>query len=371
MRARAIRVALVTSLLFVASAPAVAGGFGVQSGVAQTQQVEPDAVVMHVALRPDGDARWEVAYRIRLDDDNATQAFKSLRDDVRANRTTFTERFATGMRRTARSAENATGREMAVRNVTVETERQFLPQEYGVVTYRFAWTNFAAVDGETVRAGDAISGLYIDSGTSLRVSWPERYGLAATPDPEPAETKTDEVLWVGPLSFDDGEPAVVVEPTPAAASTTSTTSTPGPTTTTPGGSGGGGPSPALLAAAAVVLAVLVGGGYWLTTRGGDGDGDAEAESVDSAGSDGGDGDANAGADGDEGPPAELLSNEERVLKLLEDNGGRMKQQEIASELDWTDAKTSQVVGTLRDDDEIETFRLGRENVVTLPEESLK
>jgi uncharacterized membrane protein len=55
--------------------------------------------------------------------------------------------------------------------------------------------------------------------------------------------------------------------------------------------------------------------------------------------------------------------------LLEDNGGRIKQQRIAEEYDWTDAKTSQVVGSLREDDAVETFRIGRENVVALPEES--
>ncbi|MFC7045278.1 helix-turn-helix transcriptional regulator [Halobacteriaceae archaeon GCM10025711] len=46
----------------------------------------------------------------------------------------------------------------------------------------------------------------------------------------------------------------------------------------------------------------------------------------------------------------------------------MKQQEIVEELDWSEAKTSQVVGTLRDDGEIEVFRLGRENVLRLPDD---
>ena len=66
-------------------------------------------------------------------------------------------------------------------------------------------------------------------------------------------------------------------------------------------------------------------------------------------------------------PPELLSNEERVLQLLEQRGGRIKQQDVVSELDWTEAKTSQVVGDLREDDEIEVFRIGRENVLSLPD----
>jgi uncharacterized membrane protein len=68
---------------------------------------------------------------------------------------------------------------------------------------------------------------------------------------------------------------------------------------------------------------------------------------------------------------ELLSNEEKVLRLVEDNGGRMKQKQVVEELDWTAAKTSQVVGDLRDDEKLESFRLGRENVLTLPDVDLE
>jgi hypothetical protein len=53
--------------------------------------------------------------------------------------------------------------------------------------------------------------------------------------------------------------------------------------------------------------------------------------------------------------------------LLQQNGGRMKQKQVAEQLDWTAAKTSQVVSDLRDDDKVDSFRLGRENVLTLPE----
>jgi hypothetical protein len=49
----------------------------------------------------------------------------------------------------------------------------------------------------------------------------------------------------------------------------------------------------------------------------------------------------------------------------------MKQKRVADELDWTAAKTSQVVTGLRDDDELDGFRLGRENVLSLPEYDAK
>ena len=46
----------------------------------------------------------------------------------------------------------------------------------------------------------------------------------------------------------------------------------------------------------------------------------------------------------------------------------MKQQEVAQTLDWTDAKTSQVVRKMREEGDLDAFRLGRENVLVLPDE---
>jgi len=70
---------------------------------------------------------------------------------------------------------------------------------------------------------------------------------------------------------------------------------------------------------------------------------------------------------DEGPPPELLGNETPVRQLPEQNGGRTKQKEVAEQLDWTAAETSQVVGDLGNEGEGESLRLGRENVFALPD----
>ncbi|MXR21266.1 helix-turn-helix transcriptional regulator, partial [Halobacterium bonnevillei] len=66
-------------------------------------------------------------------------------------------------------------------------------------------------------------------------------------------------------------------------------------------------------------------------------------------------------------PEELLSNEERVKRFLREQGGRAKQQDVVDAMGWTEAKTSQVVKGMREDDELESFRIGRENVLKLPD----
>jgi hypothetical protein len=304
------------------------------------QAVDPDSVRMTVALQPDGDARWTVTYRVLLADDNETAAFESLRDDVRADPGNYTGRFGDRMRSTARAAENATGREMAVRNVSVSAETQELGRSYGILEYTFEWTSFAAVDDDTLRAGDAVAGLFLDDQTTLVVSWPEGYGLVeARPDPSSSVGDDRSVGWTGPRDFQGSEPTVVVRADAG-----------------DGGGASGLPTALLGGAVVVVLLAVV---LWHRRRGTDAGGDDQP----AAGSDAGATDSD-----DDGPPEELLSNEEKVLKLVEERGGRVKQQEVVQELDWTEAKTSQVVGDLRDAGDLEGFRLGRENVLRLPEE---
>ncbi|WP_135364935.1 helix-turn-helix transcriptional regulator [Halosimplex halophilum] len=322
--------------------------------------VDPDVVVMRATVDENGTAAWTVEFRVRLDDENTTEAFESVRADVRENPSSFTDQFATGMRRTVASAENRTGREMALEGVRVAATREQLPQEYGVLTYRFTWTNFAATDGDRLRIGDSLSGFFLDGESSLVLGWPAGYEPeSVTPDPD--ETGNGSATWRGPADFGSNEPRVVAAPA------------------------GGGPPTAAVAAALLLLVAAAGAVGWLY-RSRDGVPIGGATGTDpSSGASGAAADQNGAADGagdaaeetDDGeaaddsdePPAELLSNEERVIRLVEDNGGRIKQQQIASEFDWTDAKTSQVVGTLREEDAVETFRIGRENVVALPEES--
>ena len=312
--------------------------------------VEADTVSLRAALRADGSASWRVTYRVELDDENATAAFEELQTDVEADPSPYVDRFRERMVRTVSAAENATGREMAVENVSVSASRDSLPQEYGVLTYRLDWRGFAAVEGEELRAGDAIDRFFLDGQTSLTVAWPADYGLVSV-DPEATAVDEQSVTWQGRRDFGPGEPRVVVSQSAAGEG--------------PSDQGDDSGLLVVLVGLLVVLGVAV--GAWWLLRGREGSAGGTAGTEDSRGPDDGSGtDAEAAT-----PPPELLSNEERVLRLLEEHGGRIKQQEVAAELDWTAAKTSQVVSDLREADEVESFRLGRENVLTLPDVSIE
>jgi len=350
------------AIVALAGVPAVGlgnpGGGAILDGpVAQTGP-EADAISLRADLAADGTARWQVTYRIELDGDNETAAFEDLRAAIEGDPTPYVERFRDRMVRTATAAENATGRAMAVENVTVSASRESLPQgEYGVVTYRLDWQGFAAVDGDRLRAGDAIDRFFLDERTSLTIAWPQAYGLESV---RPTATATDDgsVTWQGRRDFGPGEPRVEVV-----------------RGETGGGESTGGTGLPLLPLGLVGVLVLAAVALVYARRrrrqSGSGTG---ADGAPDLGDDGAGGQAGAGTAAsttDDGPPPELLSNEERVLRLLEDEGGRLKQQQVAGRLDWTDAKTSQVVGNLRDADKVESFRLGRENVLTLPDVSIE
>lgn len=438
----------------------------------QLEGIDADGVRLRIQVAPDGDANWTIEYRVQLGEPNKTAAFESLQSDIRANSTEYRDRFGRRMARTAGTAANATGREMAIENVTVEARMQTVPEEFGFVTYRFEWRNFAAVEGDRLVVGDALAGLFLDRGTSLVVAWPTGYEAVDVRPGPPDQRFNSRVVWSGPTDFGSDEPRVVLEPARQG-----------------GLPGGGAPAAlaAVLALAAVVGAVwwrrsggaVVGDGPGTPTDGGGPDPEGSAGAAAGAGSasgqsptagpasaaDGGttddadaggavgsssssgtgstgtgsgstpagpaasaepggetapsttasqsdppageapaspggagsgetaadgeptdpgtdadadvgtdpSGDSDAepaddGSDEDDRVPMELLSPEERVMRLVTERGGRIKQQEVVSELDWSAARTSQVVGSLRESGDIETFRLGRENVLKLPEE---
>lgn len=318
-------------------------------------EIDADTVTLAATIDTDGDAAWEIRYRLRLEDDTDEAAFEDLAADIEANRSAYLDPFEERLLATAESAATATGREMTVEDFDIGTDRQEQPQAtFGVVTYSFEWQEFAAVDEAEIRAGDALDQLYLDENERLQFGWPESHRLESS-DPEPETVEDQRVVWRGSIDFDAGQPRIVL---------------------TPADDRAGGVRWFVAGAGLLAVAVLGFGAYWRYRTVSDREPSAEhpkpAGEVDETPSDTPTGMADSDTATDEQePPMELLSNEEQLLRLLDENGGRMKQKEAADELGWSAAKTSQVVGDLRDESELESFRLGRENVLTHPDVDLQ
>jgi hypothetical protein len=317
-------------------------------------QIEPDQVVIEIALRPDGSARWTVEHRVDLDEPEERAGFNRTMADISSDRSAVREPYARQIRAMATEAEEATDRTMVVENVSVDAYRTGVPDEYGVVEYGFHWYGFAET-GEQLRAGDALSRLFLDEETTLLVTWPSDTTLeSATPPPD--EQRDQTLVWNGRTEFAQDEPRVVLDSDSVAFGFESNL-----------------PESNDVFATLSVLGLLVGGVgisavAWRWRRTG---GEQASETQTTAAGSPAAGDAiGAATTPATEPPSDLLSNEEQVLSLLSTRGGRIKQQEVVSELGWSETKTSEVVQTLREADEVEVYRLGRENVIALPETGL-
>ncbi|MHC3436958.1 DUF7345 domain-containing protein [Natrialbaceae archaeon A-gly3] len=343
------RVGWVIAALLVAAIVGPASGVAAGTGQSQVdpmvtgqEDIDPDEIRLDVELQADGSAEWTIELWVHLEDDESSEAFDSLEADIADDPEAHTGEFADRIDGTVTAASEATGREMSADGFDVGTERQSLAREYGVVRYSFQWNGFAALEDGDLHAGDAIEGIYLDDDTRLLIGWPEEYELASVA-PEPDEERDRAVIWRGSQTdFVSGEPRVVAAPA---------------------GTGLGVGAVGIAAVVAVIAVVAV---WWYRTRT---DGETGEGTVDSPAkrSEVAEEPSTASPEPDR-PPRELLSNEEQVLRLVEERGGRMKQKEVVEKLGWTDAKTSKVVSGLREDGDLESFRLGRENVLSLPED---
>lgn len=353
--------ALLVGLLAVA---AVVSGV---AGAAPPPEMEGPTTEFHVHLQQDGDARWEVRMQFDLDSENETQAFQQYANRFESGETTVGP-DVTFFESAAGTASKAANREMEVTNVSRTST--VLEEGDGVLRLQFVWTNFLEGGGDQYVLHDALmtedGGTWLRSleeGQTLRIYHPPGYGI----DESSRARQVNQSLIVdGPTTYESEEFRVVYGQRQGGGTPISPI---GPGETNFG-------AVALGAALLVGLAVL---GVWLYQRrtesdedpddgrpgrpdDGDTPGPTVAEPVD---------DPAANGDGVGDAPAasidpELLSDEERVERLLKHNGGRMRQADIVTETDWSDAKVSQLLSRMADDGRVEKLRLGRENLITLP-----
>lgn len=361
---QALRYLLVLIVLF-STLPGVA--------TAQMQQTEPDSVVTSFELDDSGDAVWTIEYRTRIDSPETRETFLTMKSDISDDPTGYLNRFEGRIQRTVDDAEIMANRDMSVEEVQISVRLVEFPQEYGVVEYSFVWTNFAIVNGDNLIISDSLSGFFIEEDSRLVMKWSDEYAVKSVAPSPTARTDTS-ATWEGPVDFDRAGPILELQPESAV---TPTPTEPEPTTPEqppvddPDASED--ENTALVFSVGGVVLLVVGAalgavGYaWLQNREEqESKGTLPAAEADAEPTT----DEPADEDDDEPAPIDeaLLSNEERVLRVLEQNGGRVKQQKIVSELGWTDAKTSLVVGDMRDNGELKVFRLGRENVISFPDE---
>ena len=350
----------------------------------------PSEVTMRVQLRPNGDARWRVTATFPIRNEEDAEGFDELAADFEDDSSPL---GLDSFRRAAEEASAETGREMELRNVTRSHERT---GAQGRLMVAFTWSNFARTEGSRLVVGDAFNttdGTWLPwllEDETLLIAPPSGYGIEDAPE---VGFVGGAARWVGPRVFVGREPWIVYS---SAVATPTSTATPTATPTTPGGGPGTGTSPAtetpdgffssvfpvallvlVAGASAAVLAVYMrredeGTGSTATESGGDG-GTTPGTSPttdDGAASDGASATESGVDDGTDDINEALLSDEERVERLLERSGGRMKQADIVKETGWSNAKVSQLLSAMAESDRVDKLRIGRENLISFPDEDV-
>ena len=365
---------------------AVTGGERVQPQTGGDSAVTQTLVV---DLQQNGDARWTITKTFNLTSENETEAFRSVAESFEAGETD--DLGLASYRRASQLAAESTGRDMQIANISRSTDRTgTVTNGTGRLSISFTWTSFGRLAGDrfyiddvfTTGQGTWFDGLYANQ--RLIIQPPEGYRFFDAPVPVTLRNGT--IQWSGPREFDaetlsatfertgNGGPTTPTPGTPTSGSPTTTG-----TTTTPDEGGGGSLlwlGLATLGIGAVVVGYLLVRDRDLLEGGGPGE-DIGSDPSDGPGTGSGatpppaDTATEAESDnGDEAIDAELLSDEERVERLLEENGGRMKQANIVKETNWSNAKVSQLLSSMEEEGQINKLRIGRENLISFPDEDV-
>jgi len=325
-----------------------------------------------VALRPNGDARWTVTTNFSISSPSDREAFESLAADFADG--DLDTHGLTAFRAASERASNATGRSMSI---TDERRTSEMHGDTGQLILRFTWTNFGRQSGRLLYVDDVFNASgetwfpAIDRNQHLVVDPPPGYTIDEA-TPAGYAVSGGSLRWDGPREFEAGTLSI------------SYRRVDGPVTTTPpNGTGPGGSFPVgiagLVLAGLGLVAVVA---YVVSVR----DVDVPVPSSGEPGATGDVGESGEGTPVTNGPSEasaaaggaadeddvdeELLSDEERIERLLERNGGRMKQATIVKETGWSNAKVSQLLSAMDDEGRIDKLRIGRENLISFPDEDV-
>ncbi|MFB6079834.1 MAG: helix-turn-helix transcriptional regulator [Haloferacaceae archaeon] len=334
----------------------------------RTRLSAPANTTIVIDVYPNRSARWRVTMTYALDSPNETATFRRYADAYRNGETDAGPSIGL-FRRIVNASASATGRHMTVRDVA-RSER--VGESTGSISLSFRWTNMLERTGNrTIALDDAVllpaNRTWIDTleaNQTLVVRTPDGYSVVDSDVPS-FELRNNSVVVSGPARI-DGHLQITYRRTSPAGE---------PDRGTPWG-----------VVAGIVLVAVVGAGIYVYRRGRRGSASG-ASTHDDGGGDGGTGasaasDPSAAATDGAAPSAsteesaaetdpaldvELLSDEERVERLLQANDGRMKQATIVRETGWSDAKVSQLLSTMADEGRVNKLRLGRENLISLPD----
>ncbi|SFS54842.1 helix-turn-helix transcriptional regulator [Halostagnicola kamekurae] len=328
---------------------------------------EFDDVTFEITIHENGSATWTFQYERVLENEsnvetNESENFREWADDFESGETELYESFQYQAESLTESGAERSGRDASATNFHREAYVEQaginnMGNETGVVEMSFVWNGFAEVERDgTVRAGDVFDEWPLLENQLLTVSADDPLVFQSVHEGGEYNGETlanaNSVTWSGQMKFLPGEPHIVLENTERSSAT-------GPAGVLDwlGSSGTGS-----LLILALIIAGLIGAGTLARSRDMTRSDESTAE-ADSSRSEGAP--TATQSDANEVQEAALLTDEDRVVSMIEDNGGRMKQVDIVEETGWSKSKVSMLLSEMEDEGTISKLRVGRENIISL------
>jgi hypothetical protein len=277
----------------------------------------------------DGSATWVIEQRaVLLTDDDEAAFYEYLN-------ISSPDQIFSYVHSMVDQASLVTGRSMRVENlaeINASVSTKGLSKE-GIIRYQFDWVGFAEQTGDGgIAIGDALSGeMDLSRDDELTVVYPNEYSVVSVyPLPDSTQESERTLTWFGPRNFGAGEPQAHLEKSNSSWSDAITSNIP------------------LLA---VIAAAVSTGffGYFLGMK------RASANRFTKP---------NGSSSQSRSPPTGE-DDEEKVVRLLTEAGGRMYQSTITEQCGFSKSKASGLMSAMELKGVISRKKIGRGKIVTL------
>ena len=321
-------------------------------------EITEPRLIYDISLDEQGNAVWNISAQFPVTDEQEEEAFAAIAQTFQEN----SNDGALGIsvyEMAASELSDVLDREMTIENVDRVVSES---DDRGELTLTFEWTAFAQATDGNVTVGDVFTSgertwfSLLRENEHLRIHAPPNHAIETSGMPV-----SDRTVWIdGPAELNADSLRTVFVPESQLTEGSDNDEEPLSAFVLPALAGAG---------LAVLFSVaLFGIAYWLKYQPVVSAVTSVAGATESDVDDDPEGEPEEGAENEASPEISLLSDEERVLALIEENGGRMKQAAIVTETDWSNAKVSQLLSEMAETGEIEKLRIGRENLISLPEE---
>ncbi|MEM2351226.1 MAG: MarR family transcriptional regulator [Thermoproteota archaeon] len=166
-----------------------------------------------IILHKDSSATWIVELSTPLSSEEEKADFQEFMESV--DRESILLSFKSTIESIVSKASSTTGRLMQAKDFSLKIDiRGGVLKQLGIVEYRFTWINFGIKTANTIEIGDVFEGgFYLFADETLEIDYSELVNdyFPKLISPNPSREEASKKIWFGKFDFSDGEPRLVFQ----------------------------------------------------------------------------------------------------------------------------------------------------------------